>query len=378
MHVHMHQDRGIQIVSRVLVVCSMCLSGYFGWVLGEGIFPLNIVLALMCASVAYGVSLMFERAAGYNVAGLRANAVICWIIGSLFLFANCIFDYSSAAAVRDAVATAVTNANNKASDVRGNIDLLRKNITDARASTAWQAALLPIDSYEAEIRNLSGDQTVMKRSNNCADQTRDDTRAHCRKISEAKANLAMAQQKAVYAKQIEAWEKELGGLTSKAEMADFASNPAVAQVKAVVSWVVGKRDLSEANIFWGQNSIMLLMTVLVNAGLAFLGNELGTTQAMMMRGHGYQPPPGYQLALAGPQPLRATDPPAPDNGSGNGWDHSETIILSGGHHGAAHAHDPDPARAEIMTAIEDANDAVSRKLADMKRRLEKMQTQGSA
>lgn len=368
MHVHMHQDRGIQIVSRVLVVCSMCLSGYFGWVLGEGIFPLNIVLALMCASVAYGVSLMFERAAGYNVAGLRANAVICWIIGSLFLFANCIFDYSSAAAVRDAVATAVTNANNKASDVRGNIDLLRKNITDARASTAWQAALLPIDSYEAEIRNLSGDQTVMKRSNNCADQTRDDTRAHCRKISEAKANLAMAQQKAVYAKQIEAWEKELGGLTSKAEMADFASNPAVAQVKAVVSWVVGKRDLSEANIFWGQNAIMLLMTVLVNAGLAFLGNEIGTMKGLSFA---HAMPDAMRAMQA--QPHRLTYQPSADREADadrypheRGGGSSETVIIAPGGASYAPSRDVDPATDELLRRSQDASAKVRQMLAEMK------------
>lgn len=383
---HMAHDSGIKIVNRILVACSMCLSGYFGWVLGEGVFPLNIVLAVMCAAVAYGVSLMFERAAGYNILGLRSNAIICWAIGTLFLCANTLFDYSSAAAVRDAVATAATNANNKASDARAQVDLLRKNISDAKATSAWQAALQPPSAYEGIIRNLEGNATIMKRSKGCQDQTLPDTKDHCQKITDAKANLAMAQQREVTSRQISKWEQELGQATSKADTTDFNSNPALAQVRAVTSWFKLDRNLTDTNIFWGQNAIMLLMTVLVNACLAFLGNELGTTQAMMMRGQGYEPPPGYQLALAGPQqppgpqPLRATDAPVADHGSGNGWDRSETIILSGGHHGAAHGHghDPDPARAEIMTAIEDANDAVSRKLADMKRRLEKMQTQGSA
>lgn len=363
-------DNGIRIVNRILVGCSMCLSGYFGWVLGEGVFPLNIVLALMCASVAYGVSLMFERAAGYNVLGLRANAVLCWIIGALFLAANTLFDYSSAAAVREAVATAATNANNKASDVRGNMDLLRKNIADAKGSTAWQAHLLPSSAYEAEIRNLEGFATVMKRSNQCADQTREDTKAHCEKLAAAKANLAMALQRKSYEGQIEKWESELGRLTAKAETTEFAANPAIAQVRAVTSWFKLDRNLTDTNLFWGQNAIMLLMTVLVNAGLAFLGNEIGTGRAMALQAsQGGDFPHPAQLYLPrspqpqGPQPLKVE--PTQDHHQQR-WNHSETIIVAGGQGGGPDVPDIDPAAADLLAKSEAANEKVRRMLAEMK------------
>lgn len=355
----------------VLVGCSMCLSGYFGWVIGEGVFPLNVVLALMCAAVAFGVSMMFERAAGYNVVGYRGNAIVCWMIGALFLAANVLFDYSSAAAVRDAVATAATNQNNKAADVRGQIDLLRKNIDDAKRTTTWQAALQPATAYESEIHNLEGDRTIMARSKGCTDQTRDDTRAHCQKISDARANLAMAQQKKTYEGQIERWERELGQLTAKAETTLLASNPAVAQVKAIVSWVVQTKDVTETNIFWGQNAVMLLMTVLVNAGLAFLGNEIGT-----MRGADY-------VAASRESEHHDIEPrrlsyvsaparePAREHAREAGRDTTETIILAGTEAGDVRVHAADPNADEILRRAQDA-------AARARSMLEQMKAMGTA
>lgn len=367
---HMAHDSGIKIVNRILVACSMCLSGYFGWVLGEGVFPLNIVLAVMCAAVAYGVSLMFERAAGYNILGLRSNAIICWAIGTLFLCANTLFDYSSAAAVRDAVATAATNANNKASDARAQVDLLRKNISDAKATSAWQAALQPPSAYEGMIRNLEGNATIMKRSKGCQDQTLPDTKDHCQKITDAKANLAMAQQREVTSRQISKWEQELGQATSKADTTDFHSNPALAQVRAVTSWFKLDRNLTDTNLFWGQNAIMLLMTVLVNAGLAFLGNEIGTGRALAMQvSQGGDFPHPAQLYLPrspqpqGPQPLKVE--PTQDHHQQR-WNHSETIIVAGGQGGGPDVPDIDPATADLLAKSEAANEKVRRMLAEMK------------
>lgn len=371
----MHHDRGVHIVNRVLVVCSMCLSGYFGWVIGEGAFPLNVVLAALCASVAYGVSLMFERAAIYNIHGFRGNAVTCWVIGAFFLFANTMFDYSSAAAVRDAVATQATNMNNKASDVRGQIDILRKNIADAKATTAWQTQLQPAEAYEGVIRNLESNQTIMRRSKNCADQTLPDTKAHCQSITDAKANLAMAQQKKVYEGQIAKWEAALVAMTAKADETGFHSNPALAQVKAVASWFKLDRNLNDNNIFWGQNSIMLLMTILVNLGLAFLGNEIGIMRARTIPAEAFSyhaPPPQEPRRLAyygapPPEPQTNTfrpQPPSQPPPSGHHTTHNETIILAEAAPPAPLK--PDPAIDELLRRSRESSDAVRARLAALK------------
>ena len=320
-HALRDDDRMLRWISRVLVGCSMCLSAYFGWVLGEGVFPLNLVLALLCGSVAIGVAVMFERAGWYEAHGMRGSAILTWAIGSLFLISNVIFDYSSAAAVRDAVAVQATNANNRAGDIRDRIDLVKKNIADAKATVAWQATLQPAASYEAEISNLEGNRTIMDRSKNCFDQTRADTKAHCEKLSAAKANLAMAQQKSAYETQVAKWETELGELETRSIQNETHTNPAVAQVKALFSWWAGKLDLDNDQISWGQYAIMALMTILVNAGLAFLGHELGTQRALHQQAvySGDIPDPAsteparitYRPSSDPPQVSRGVDPPQP-------------------------------------------------------------------
>jgi len=346
----------------------MCLSGYFGWVIGEGVFPLNLVLAALCASVAYGVSLMFERAAIYNLHGFRGNAMTCWLIGAFFLVANTMFDYSSAAAVRDAVATAATNANNKATDTRSQVELLRKNIADAKATTAWQAQLQPAEAYEGLIRNLEGNQTIMKRSRGCADQTIPETKDHCQKITDARANLAMAQQKRVYEAQITKWETELGKAMAKAESTDFHSNPALAQVRAVASWFKMDRNLNENNIFWGQNSIMLLMTILVNLGLAFLGNEIGTMRARFIPREEFSCQPQQEprrLAYYGDHGGNARPGPIPPPASP--LHHNETIILAESNNPpSAPQHVADPAIADLLRKSREAADEVKARLAAMR------------
>jgi hypothetical protein len=385
MHAHdsQHTDRGLIYINRILIACSMCLSGYFGWALGEGVFPLNIVLAAMCGSVAVGVSLMFERAAGYNVHGYSGNALVCWIIGCLFLTANVIFDYSAAAALRDAVSVQAVNANNRAGDVRDQIGLVKKNITDAKATVAWQATLQPPASYEAEIANLEGNRTIMARSKGCADQTLPDTKAHCGKLSAARANLAMAQQKSAYETQVDKWETELGALAARSLDTETHKNPAVAQVKSFMAWATGRLDISEDQVAWGQLGIMALMTVLVNAGLAFLGNEIGTQRALNHRGR--QHPGDYEDNAPEPQrPTRAltyrrADPPPPaavaepapiplqPAPGGERVTSTETIII-GGAGGVAGGRLPEgsPETAELLARSQAATERVQRLLRDMK------------
>lgn len=371
-------------INRVLIACSMCLSGYFGWVLGEGVFPLNLVLAMLCASVAIGVSVMFERAGWYEAHGLRGSAVLTWCVGALFLVANTIFDYSSAAAVRDAVSVQATNANNRAGDVRDRIALTKKNIEDAKATVAWQATLQPAASYEAEISNLEGNRTIMDRSKNCFDQTRADTKAHCEKLSAARANLAMAQQKAAYETQVGKWETELSALETKSQQNETHANPAVAQVKALFSWLNGSLRLDDDQIAWGQYAIMALMTILVNAGLAFLGHELGTQRALYQQavhngdidpprstaparltyhGHPSDPHPEINREPDPPTPLR---PSSSTSSSQTVRETKETVILAP--HVTVEGDLPGSREeeAELVKRAKAASDDVLRRLREMK------------
>lgn len=360
-----HNDRVIHWASRALVACSMCLSGYFGWTIAEGVPGLNVVLMVFCACAPVIAHVAFEAFGYFADVGARARSARWFIIGAFFIAVNVLFDYSSAAVLRDSVATAATNANHRADDVRSQIKILKKNIEDAKATTAWQTQLQPAEAYEGVIRNLESNQTVMKRSKGCADQTLPDTKAHCQSITDAKANLAMAQQKKVYEQSIGKWERELGQLVGKAETTDFHSNAALAQVKSIVSWAVRSRNLSDDNVFWGQNAIMLLMTTMMNLGIAFLAMEMGSTRAHGARPyeqtpHHYEPP---RLAYYGgntPQPLHAQ--PVPLQPAPAHYTH-ETVIIEGPHTNAPR---PDPAIDDLLRRSKESADAVRARLASMR------------
>jgi hypothetical protein len=379
-------DRRVSHIGHGLTGCSMVLSGYFGWSLGEGVFPLNIVLGILCAGVAFAVPVMFEKAAYFDHYSVKKDAAIWWFAGSLFLAFNTIADYGAAAALRDAVSVAATNQNNKVDDVRGQIKLVEKNISDAKATVAWQSSLLPAPSYEAEISNLEGNMTIMERSKNCSDQTRPDTKAHCQKLAAARANLGMANQKAAYEIQVSKWEDELKSLKDKSEKTELHTNPAIAQVRAIASWAKMDRNLTEDNVAWGSLAVMLVMTILVNMGLALCGHAVGKQKAIaeiaFAEAEADEPRPVQRLAYhprgddrpaiePEPIPLR----PAP-TASRNSRETSETVIVTTSTaNGGALPMTGDPNVDEVLRRSQQANEAARKKIADM---LAAMKAAGSA
>ena len=238
-------------------------------------FPLNIVLAALCASVAFGVSMMFERGAVFDTLGMRRRAVNCWIVGLLFAGANIMFDYSSAAAVREAVSVAASNLNNVSDTRKSEVKRIEERISDIKRQTSWATVFQAPDAYQAEIDNLMSDGIIVKRSKGCTDQTLPDTRAHCAKIATAKAHLAMAQDRQKLSKEMAQLDIDLIKAKDNSVSSKTHANPAMAQVRAISAWFTGERSLNETTSFWGGNSIMLLMTILVNAGMIYLGNEIG-------------------------------------------------------------------------------------------------------
>lgn len=315
----------------------MCLSSYFGFVIGEGVFPLNFVLAALCAAVAYAVSIMFERGAVFQAHNLRGRAVNCWIVGMLFAISNVMMDYSSAAALRDAVQTAANNINNVADTRKSEVKRIEERIGEIKRQNAWATVFEAPDAYQAEIDNLQGD-FLFKRSKQCGDTSLPDSRAHCAKIASAKAHKAMAEQRQVLAKEMATLDVELVKAKNTSAETKTHANPAVAQVRAISAWFTGDKQLNENTSFWGGNSIMLLMTILVNAGLIYLGNEIGHARAVKMGGG----PENFTFTaprVEGPPearepiPLKVVEPGQPRN----------TVIING-------AEQPNSTQTDAMLA----------------------------
>ena len=309
----MHDDRDVRIIHHVIVFCSTTLSGYFGWVMGEGAFPLNVILALWCGMAPLAVAAIFKRAAIAKENGYLFAAYRAWFFGSFFLIANVFFDYSSATVLRDQVSVYATNVNTKADDVREQVKRTRDGIAKLKAEKAWEAPLLSPDAYTAEITNLKG-HMIYKRSKGCADQTLSDTFAHCQKIAEAEANKANAERRLVIAQELKQREVELKDLEGKSGETQHTSNPALAQVRSIGAWFTGSRSLNEAQSFWTANGLMLLMSLLLNGGIAYFADIIGTGRAKLRP----EPDPVPEMQhMAGrniltdqrPPEVRAADPP---------------------------------------------------------------------
>jgi hypothetical protein len=289
----------------------MSLSGYFGWVLGEGIALLGLFLAAMCAGVAFLVSAMFHRAAVYLNEGMWPGAVRCWAVGCLFLAANVVFDYSSASAVREQVTVAASNANTAADDVRTKIAGISKEIAARENEAAWRTELRSPQAYQAEIDRLEGDR-VFTRSKSCGDASLPDSRDLCRQRAEAISHKSMAERRIQLLEEVKRLRAELVEAQKQSGETVHHANPALAQAKMLGSWFALNRNLSDAQLFWTQNGTMLIMALLVNLGLAYLGHELGSSRPAYRE----EPSTGHDHILGRniltdqrPPDVRHNDPP---------------------------------------------------------------------
>lgn len=302
------EHRDAHIMDALLTCCSMILSGYFGWCIGEGKFPLNWVLAAFCGGCAFLVSMWFKKAARYRSRGYAQRGRRCLQAGFMCLAANILFDFASAAVLRDQVATQTVNANTVATNRESNLKLIDDEIGSIKGQLAWKTPYAAAETYEAEIANLTGAADIMKRSKDCTDQTRPDTKAHCQQIAKARGELAGVRQK----KLLDARLAELGKMREAALVASennqHKSNSAAAVIRMVGALALQKDTLSEMEAFWVGLSMMLLSTALLNGSLYYLATEIGEPV------HSDEDVSFLAPRLDGPAdakepiPLKATDP----------------------------------------------------------------------
>lgn len=300
---HAGHDRDLHIMDLALTLCSMVLSGFFGYVIGEGMAPLNWILAVVGAGAAYGVSMWFKRAAFHGKVGNSTRAKRCLYAGFMCLAANIIFDFSSASALRDQVATQISNVNVVATNREKNLKIIDDEINSIKGQLAWKSPYSAADTYEAEIANLTGAADIMKRSKDCTDQTRPDTKEHCGRLAAARGNLAGVKQKKLLDARLAELQKQREAAMVASEGNQHKSNPAVAVIRMVGAIALRKEQLTESEAFWTGLMIMLLMTGLINASLYSLATEIGELRAVDVAVEN----PGFTFTapqIAGPPEMR--------------------------------------------------------------------------
>ncbi len=260
----------------VFTVVSAALSGLFGYLLAEGVFGLNILLCALFACFAFGLAWSVALRAYSITVGDTLMANIMTIICVPLLALNTIADYSSAAAVRNIVATKIGDVNRVTSDKIGEIKRIEGRQAAILARPVMSAFLESPEAYKARIQNLEGDATIMKRSGNCQNQTRDDTREHCKRLQEAKEGLAQAEDRIKLNSELKKLDEAL--VAAKAATAGITThaNASEAATRAFVSWALLTRNLSEDNTSWGTNAIMLLTTIALMVVICGLSHYIGT------------------------------------------------------------------------------------------------------
>jgi carbamate kinase len=195
----------------------------------------------------------------------------------------------------------------------------------------------------------------------------------------------MANQKAAYEIQVGKWEEELKTLKEKSEKTELHTNPAIAQVRAIASWAKMDRNLTEDNVAWGSLAVMLVMTILVNLGLALCGHAIGKQKAIgeivFAEAEADEQRPLQRLAYhprdddrrtVSPEPIPLRPTPSPRHTK----ETQETVIVTTSTAGGgAIPMTGDPNVDEVLRRSQEANEAARRKIADM---LQAMKAQGSA
>ncbi|MEY2961358.1 MAG: hypothetical protein RLZ60_1188 [Pseudomonadota bacterium] len=294
-------DRELRIIYSILVNGSMLLTAYFGWTLGGGWLPLQIVLALIFAVISRAVGKMFERAAYYRSQHDNIGWLRCIILGVMFAIANIVTDYGSSAAIRDANTVAAQNANALAKDTRGEVIRIEKRIAEIRAQTAWKTTYLAPSAYDALIAAAELVRDNESKRGGCGRICE----AKTKELAELQAAKANAQHRLALKAEMVQLERELVEAKAKAADNKVESSAALAQVKAMVAWVGFDRNASEAKVFWGNNAIMLITCVLTTLGIIYLATELGADQPVERR-----PEPVHAPRYL-PEPAALQTEPAP-------------------------------------------------------------------
>lgn len=291
----------------IFTLVSAALSGLFGYLLAEGVMGLNVLLAALFAAFAFGLAWAVALRAFSIATGDRMMVHIMTVCAVPLLLLNTIADYSSAAAVRNIVATRIGDQNRVTNDKVGEVKRIEKRLAEIKSG--WKTTYLSPDAYQAEIDNLQGD-FLFKRSKGCTDTSLPDSRAHCAKIASAKAHKSMAEQRQKEDK--EAYDLGIQLAAAKEASAGVVThaNATEAATRAFVSWALLTRNLSDDNTVWGMNTVMLITTIALMIVICGLSHYIGTIHGRehLAQTKGDEEPSYVAPRVEGPAAARAPIP----------------------------------------------------------------------
>jgi hypothetical protein len=309
----------LRICNWVLVGASMFLSGYYGYSLMLGEMPFAGVMFVVCAIVAFLVSLLVRLASLRFQRGEWVSFVMASVMAGIAIFFNIVSDYSSATILRDHYMTSVYNDNRLHENAVAEVKRLETAMGNLRAETAWRTKFEAPETYAALIteqkQRTDRGRNIYARTKQCTDTTLAISEQVCREIARLEAQKANAVRRQVILAELKTLGEQLEVARTEAETNKKMTNPALAQTRAITAWFTLDRQSTDGVDWWGGKSIMLYLTVLLTGLITILGWELGQHRAPIVtpphperprnrwissENHGPEPIP---LAPADPPPL---------------------------------------------------------------------------
>src|SRR5210317_1965928 len=310
----------LRICNWILVGASMFLSGYDGYSLMLGEMPFAGIMFVVCASVAFLVSLLVRLASLRFQRGEWVSFVMAATMAGIAIFFNIVSDYSSATILRDHYMTSVYNDNKIHDNAVAEAKRLETAIANLRAETAWKTKYESPETYQALIteqkQRTDRGANIFARTKQCTDTTLPISEQVCREIARLEAQRANATRRQVILAELKTLGEQLEIARTEAETNKKLTNPALAQTRAITAWFTLDRESSDGVDWWGGKSIMLYLTVLLTGLITILGWELGQFKGAPI----VEPPrpraryiasdlPNHPPSSAEPIPLSPEPPP---------------------------------------------------------------------
>lgn len=255
-------------------------AGTGGWALAEGHIGKGLLYAFIMSCVAIAAAIMPAIALHVRNSGHAGQGAALLLAALVLQAGEGVGNMMAMGHTRDTSITLANVADQKAGDTRGSIAETERaiktleSVEQSRLASAGWISTKPAPAWKAEISNLEGDK-IFTRSKQCSNVTLPDSRAHCDKLTEARANLATAEAHERDAASLAALRTKLQELRAQAREDKPGMSAARTQsdnfvrLAGVVTgqWVQAASDEGRSKANFGVNVFMILLMMVGPAAL---------------------------------------------------------------------------------------------------------------
>lgn len=278
-------------LGHVFTVISMLMTGWAGWHLGDDSLMASLVLAALFAAVTYGAAHLLTEIDASWADGRRNAAIGLTVVFGLFFaaeyFAHTMFNVSHRATniehaqLQD---TRYDDTQSQKTELQEKQKLLNERLAKLENAAGW-VSTKPSAAWKAEIANMEGDKLFV-RSRQCASVTRSDSRAFCDKLTELRANLAVAEDHDGTVAMLKATETALLSTREKSATMARGESSAAEQTRVIAQLTTFSLTPSATALAWtniGIGGFVSLLSSMAAAVANWLGGGIRSVSAFAGR-----------------------------------------------------------------------------------------------